>query len=140
MFEFAFHDYIQTNLTLTDFNDVIAYGTAEGYSSPYVIMRKVSDQEEREIYCDDQGDNGKALFQFSIYAGGENDEANAAYTIKIANDLKTQVAAIKGQITSVSHGNYTIFMNKTYGVRLIEGQILQTWGVIFESILNWGKL
>lgn len=140
MFEFALHEYIKSNLDLSNFNNTIAFGTGEGFTRPYVVMNKVSDLEERTTFCDNQGDNGKALLQFLAVAGGENTSADAAYVLKILNDLKSEVALIKGLIESVNYGDYRILQNRTQGVRVIQVQELNIWNAIFESTSTWEKV
>lgn len=139
MIDIALYDYIYDNLTLTtDFK----LGDAGGSVAPYIVMFKVNDPERPETVCEKQGDSGRALFQFSGYAGGTDGEgANAYETITILEALKVQVANIRGDL-GTAPDDYNIWQNITGGVRLLNdgGQTLQTWGAFFECNIWWKKL
>ncbi|MCP3680335.1 MAG: hypothetical protein GY782_08840, partial [Gammaproteobacteria bacterium] len=90
------YEHIKTNLVLVG---SFEYGSGEGLTAPYVIMTKIADPERPEVLCEDQGDAGRAVFQFSGYLGGNNAAAaNAANTVIYLDELKEQVNLIKGEI------------------------------------------
>ncbi len=140
MIDKALYNHILNNFTLTgDF----VFGSAEGSTPPYIVMFKVEDLERPEVLCEDQGESGRAIFQFSAYGGGVNSGAasNAATTIEFLEAFKIQLQALKGNIGS-SPDNYHIWENQTGGVRILgEGNnSLSIWGAFCESQIWWRKL
>lgn len=139
MIDQTFYEHILNNLTLTT---PFLYGSAEGETAPYIVMFNVSPTERPETLCENQGDSGRIIFQFNLFAGGTVGPAyNAAEAIVLLNALKVQVATIRGNI-GVAPDDYNIWNNSTDGVQVIgEGtQTLQTWGCFFESTIWWRKL
>jgi hypothetical protein len=114
------------------------FGSAEGSVPPYVIMYKISDSEQPEILCAEQGYAGRALFQFSAYTGGsDGDAADAGNVVDYLQDLKKNVALIKGVI-GIAPSQARIWQNVTTGVVLIGNQgPLGAWGAMFETVLRW---
>lgn len=114
----------------------IYYGNAQGATEPYHLMIKVADPEQPVVLCEDQGDAGQALFQFSTYAG---DDPTVA--MRYAEVLKNVVNTIKGTI-GTDPNDYMIDNNITSGVRLISDGAgsLMVWGVIFETEIWWHKI
>lgn len=134
MLDKVFYDYIVANVTYTG---SFKYGSAEGITPPYTVMVKISDPERANVLCQDQGDAGEAVFQFSAYLGGSDGAgANAAETILFLEDIKNQIADIKGVITSGAE-SYRIWDNKTSGVILIPGQTLEKFGAVFDCVIKW---
>lgn len=140
MIDQVLYDYILTNFTFTgDF----VFGSAEGSDPPYIVMLKVTDLERPEVLCESQGDSGRALFQFSAYAGGAEQTAatNAAETVVYLEAFKNQMKLLKGNI-GTSPDDYHIWENKTGGVRLLGEGASTTgiWGAFFELEIWWRKL
>jgi hypothetical protein len=138
MIDETFFEYIRDNLSLAG---TFHYGSARGATPPYYILNKISDPERPVVLCEDQGDTGQALFQFSAYAGGEGTVSNAANHIVFLEALKIQVNQIRGVI-GTSPDDYTIWFNNTGGVRLLGNgtNILDVWGAMFETTIWWKKL
>ena len=138
MIDQALYEYILANCILTsDFR----FGSAEGAVATYIVMFKITDSERPEVLCEEQGDAGRALFQFSAYMGG-NDAApsNAAATVLFLEALKIQVAKIWGYIDNGIEA-FRIWNNVTGSVRLLGSgsESLTTWGAMFECELWWEK-
>ena len=138
MFDLALYDYIKANFDLTDFDNALGFGSAKGLTIPYLILNKVIDTESREFFSDVEGETGNALIRFTNHAGGTNNPANNAYTVKILNDFKKQFNKLNGLITSIN-GNYIINSNRTEGVILLENKQLNRCGAVFQSRLGWQK-
>jgi hypothetical protein len=110
--------------------------------SEYIIMYKISDEERPETLCVRQGDTGRAMFQFSGYAGASGEAANPIETVTLLEDLKGQIAAGIWGVIGTAPNDYRIWNNITTGVRLL-GEGLATegvWGAFFESTLWWEKI
>jgi hypothetical protein len=141
MIDLVLFQYILNNLTFSS-STSFRFGSAEGQTPPYIVMFKVDDLERPETLCQDQGDSGRALFQFSGYGGGNSGTAtNAGGVVQLLEALKVQVATILGEIGSAPD-DYRIWSNQTGGVRLIGSgaQSLFTWGAFFESDIWWEKI
>ena len=126
----------QTAIKLLYATNPLLYGSAEGQSGTYHVMIKVADAERPDTLCQEQGDSGRALFQFSTY--GEN---APTIIINLAETLKDIVADVKGVIGTAPN-KFSIYNNMTSSVTLInEGSSsLNVWGVIFESEIWWTKI
>ena len=108
----------------------------------YIVMYKITDPERPETLCVQQGDTGRALFQFSGYAGAGGGAANPMETVDLLQDLKDQIAEYTIGTIGVTPDDYRIWNNITTGVRLL-GEGLSTegvWGAFFESTLWWEKI
>lgn len=131
-----FELHIQSTFTLAL---PLIYGSAEGQTEDYYVMVKVFDPERPFVLCKEQGESGKALFQFYIYRGGAESEAtNAALTLAQLQLLKEQVKTVKGLI-GTSPNQYRIHNNITSAVLSLGAgdNTLSTWGAVFESIIWW---
>jgi len=132
------YEHIKNNLVITG---SFEYGSGESLTSPYIIMIKVADPERPETLCEEQGESGRAVFQFSGYAGGSNaDAANAASTLTYLDAFKEQVNKIKGEIGTTD--KVLINNNITTGVTVLnDGQAENlAWGAIFETTIWWGRV
>ena len=132
MIDEVLYEHINTNLVLPA---TFKFGSADGEDPPYIVMFKVSDPERPNVLCQDQGESGDALFQFSCYT-----VSSAGYTIKTLDQLKIQVAQIWGEIGTTE--NYRIWNNETYGVTILGDGEAQTqiWGAVFELRIWWELL
>ena len=129
MIDRMFYSHIKDNLSYTfDFK----FGSAEGVEPPYCVMFKVADMERPEVLCEEQGDSGRALFQFSYYSG--LDASNTVYDLE---QFKRQVALIKGTIGTETI--YRINNNVTGGVVILRdgASSLSVWGAMFECEIWW---
>ncbi len=140
MIDVELYNHVLNNFSLTG---AFVYGSAEGETSPYIVMFKVEDLERPEVLCESQGESGRALFQYSAYTGGaaSSTASNAAETVVFLEAFKTQLQSLKGDIGS-SPNDYHIWENKTGGVKLLgEGvNSLDIWGAMIESEIWWRKL
>jgi hypothetical protein len=99
--------------------------TAPNIEPPYAVLQIVAPTEQPEVLCEDQGDAGNYLFQFSGVA------SDRRITYNMLEDLKTYVQGIAGTIT-LDGTTYRITENQTDGVREFDAS-LGTWQCIFES-------
>jgi len=136
MIDTVLYDWIYDNFSLAyDF----FYGSAEQATGKYGVMTKISDLERPETLCNFQGDTGRALFQFSFWAGGSiGADTNAVETLQMAEDFKNKLKLLRGVIGTTEQ--YRIENNMTEGARIIGVEGYQTWGAIVESNIWWTKL
>ena len=129
MIDREFYKHIRDNLAPAF---AFKFGSAEGEEPPYCVMFKVVDLERPITLFLEQGDTGKALFQFSLYAGSD-----ATNTVYLLEAFKRQVALIKGNIGTETI--YRIYNNITSGVVILrEGaSSLNIWGAMFECEIWW---
>jgi hypothetical protein len=136
MFSTVLYSHLYDNLTHTG---GFVYGSAEAINPPYIIMRKITDPEQPVIFCETQGNAGKAMFQFSGYTGGGS-AANALSNEQYLEAFKAQVKNIRGTIGTTE--KYLIDVNITTGVRLLSDGLneLNVWGAMFETTFHWKKV
>jgi hypothetical protein len=145
MIDTVLYDWIYDNFSLTDITKdgfiQFYYGSAEGASSAYSVMFKVTDLERPETLCNSQGETGRALFQFNFFSGGNTGEStNAVETLRIAEAFKEQFNQLRGVIGTTSQ--YRIENNVCQSARLIgEGsQTMGIWGAFFQAEIWWTEL
>lgn len=135
MIDQVLYEHIRDNLTYTG---GFEYGSAEDINAPYIVMIKVADPERPEVLCQEQGQSGRAVFQFSGYLGGNNaDAATPANIVLYLEAFKDQVNKITGVIGTTTQ--YRINNNSTEGVRLLSDGASSNlaWGAIFETTIWW---
>lgn len=105
------------------------FETPAGATKPYIVMNIVAPGEQPDVFCEDQGDAGDVLLQFS----GAASSSQATYNL--LERFKNVVQAISGTVT---HGtpSYRITQNVTDGVRGFDAG-LNTWQAIFEARFRW---
>ncbi len=138
MIDVVLYDHIYDNFGLAY---QFYYGSAEGSTGKYGVMFKVTDLERPETLCDEQGDTGKALFQFSFWDGGNTGIAtNAIHVLQLAETFKDQFKTLRGVIGTTEQ--YRIENNITQGARLLAGgaQETQIWGAFFEADIWWSRV
>ena len=125
MIDQVLFEHIESTLTQFTFR----YGSAENTEYPFVVVRKISDLERSTTLCKNQGECGKALFQFSCYTG-----SNSAESLIYANSVKKEIAKILGVL-----GTTNINANETKGAVILNNgdNTNLIWSAIFETTLSW---
>ena len=128
-------------LTQVFYNSVVAaystynlyYGSAEGATGIYHIMRKIADNERPNVLALEQGGSGNMLLQFNTHGGTDMGDCE----IK-AEALKVAVGGISGLIGTTPN-RFRIWNNETTGVRVISDVVNDklVWGCLFETTLWW---
>lgn len=133
MIDRVLYEHIRDHLIIPEIGGVtpdFRYGSAEGSNPPYIVLFKVEDPERPFVLCEEQGEAGQALFQFSGYANKD-----ASNTITWLESLKRQVALIKGVIGVDTQ--YRIINNITSGVIILRENSLSIWGSVFDCQIWW---
>jgi hypothetical protein len=110
----------------------VYWGIPERVAKPYVVALIVNPAEQAPVLCEDQGDSGELLIQFSGVA--ETDQG--AYNM--LESLKAYVQTLGGLIAYDGNA-YRIMANTTDGVRQFDAGI-GTWQCLFESTLAWKRV
>ena len=133
MIDFALWEYVRTLTT-----DSVYYGSANNAEAPYHVFYKMEDPERPETLCQEQGGQGRALFMFESFAGGQNSFSSPDHSLKFADDLKRQIAQKKG-IISFDGVDYRIWHNRTTAAVPIDRGANEVgfYGGQFSVLLFW---
>jgi len=135
-FSQVLYEYLVAAFTVDDVPTIkLEYMSAlnAGNASDYYVMFLVSNPEDPVSFCDEAGDSGTSLVQFSYYGPGGPDAAMSKL-----ETLKEKVVSILGDI-DYNGSSFNVWQNRTSGVKPIGGVALNTWDAVFESQLSWTK-
>ncbi len=130
------YEHIKTTFTL---DGAFRYGSAEGETGKYIVMFKIADPEEPLVLCDENGQEGQAIYQFSAYLGQEL-ASDSLQTENYLQDFKDQFDALIGVIGTTEQ--YRIWYNRPSGVTVLGEGVNEKniWGSVFDAVLRWTKI
>lgn len=141
MFDTVLYTHVKTNIfTAYAFEGSFIEGSANKLKPPYIIMNKIDDQEQPQTMCQNQGNTGSALIQFSAYCGYTQTGKNSLKTKEYLNSFKEYFKNLRGIIGTTEQ--YRINYNFTSGVTALSDGVssLETWGAIFQASIRWEKI
>jgi hypothetical protein len=133
-FRSELYTYIKTNIEPLLPYDLYYGAQSPATDAPFYRMILISDSEQPEVICEQQGQAGQALIQFDFNGGNTSVNASLGWAEDELEKLKVLVASLRGDI-----GTFTVWQNFTGGVQSIGDPTAQWWGVLFESTLGWNK-
>lgn len=123
--------YIHANAPLTY---PIQYGIAT--QSPAYVMQTVTPGEVKESVCDEQGESGEYLFQFTFSAGQSDDGWSQFGVENQIETLKNYIKTLVGQI-SFSGNSVRLWNARVSGVRPLGDPDGLYYGAIIEYQVSW---